>query len=64
MKRFSHQKNDELARSLVEPYIKVENDRYQMPFPVKQDVIDILPDNYNYVLKRTKSLRENAKKML
>ena len=55
-------KNDELARSLVEPYIKVENHRYQMPFPVKQDVIDILPDNYNYALKRTKSLRENAVK--
>ena len=53
-------KNNELARSLVEPYIKVENDRYRMPFPVKQDVIDIMPNNYNYALKRTKSLRENA----
>ena len=47
-------KNDELARSLVEPYIKVENDRYQIPFPVKQDVIDIMPNNFNYTLKRTK----------
>ena len=27
--------NDELARSLVELYIKEENDRYQMPFPAK-----------------------------
>ena len=26
-------KNDEVARSLVEPYIKLENDRYHMPIP-------------------------------
>ena len=46
-------KNDELARSLVKPYVKVENDRYQMPFPVKKDVVDIMPNNSIYALKRT-----------
>ena len=55
-------KNDELARSVVEPYIKVENYRCQILFPEKQDVIDIMPNNYNFALIRTKSLRENAMK--
>jgi len=51
-----------MAHVLVEPNIKVVNDHYQMPVPVKQDVVDNLPDNYQYALKRTKSLRSNALK--
>ena len=33
-----------------------------MPVPLKQNVIDTLPDNYNYALKRTKSISESAMK--
>jgi len=55
-------KNDEVERVLVERNIKVVNDRYQMPVPVKQDIVDNLLDNYQYVLKCTESLRTNALK--
>ena len=54
-------KNDEKARSLVEPHIKVVNERYEIPVPLKQDIIDDLPNNYDYVLKRTNALRVSAK---
>ena len=52
--------NDELAKKLVEPQIKVANGRYEMPVPFKSDVLKILPNNYESALKRTLSLRRNA----
>ena len=52
--------NDELAKKLVEPQIKVANGRYEMPVLFKSDVLKILPNNYESALKRTLSLRRNA----
>ena len=55
-------KNDEKARSLVEPHIKVVNERYEILVPLKQDIIDDLSNNYDYALKRTNALRVSALK--
>ena len=53
-------KTDELAKSLAEPHIKVVNGRYEMPVPIKNEVLLKLSDNYNVALKRALSLRRNA----
>ena len=53
-------RTDELARSLVEPNIKVVNGRYEMPVPLKLDMIAKLPDNYENALKRTLALKTKA----
>ena len=53
-------KTDELAKSLVEPHIKVVDGRYEMPVPINNEVLQMLPDNYNSALKRTLSLRRNV----
>ena len=53
-------RTDELARSLVQPNIKVVHGRYEMPVPLKLDMIDKLPDNYENALKRTLALRTKA----
>ena len=50
-------KNDEIAQALVESNIKVVEDRYEIPVPLKQDVVETLPSNYDFALKRTKTLR-------
>ena len=52
--------NDELAKKLVKPQIKVANGRFEMPVPFKSDVLKILPNNYESALKCTLSLRRNA----
>ena len=56
--------NDELARNLVETHIKVANGRYEMPVPLKSEVLEVLPKNYESALKRTLSLSRNAAKNL
>ena len=40
-------KNDEIARKLVETDVKVVNDRYEIPVPLKNDVAEKLPNNYS-----------------
>ena len=57
-------KNDELTCSLVEPFIRVEDGRYEMPVPFKPDVLKKLPNNYDIALKRTLSMRRTAAKIL
>ena len=57
-------KNDEIAQALVESNIKVVEDRYEIPVPLKQDVVETLPNNYDYALKRTKMLRTSGLKNL
>ena len=47
-------------RSLVEPFIKVVNCRYEIPVPFKFDIIKTLPNNYSMALKRTLYLRKSA----
>ena len=51
-----------MARSLVEPNIKVINGRFETPVPLKAELIETLPDNYELALKRTLSLRTSALK--
>ena len=55
-------KNDEIAQALVESNIIVVEDRYEIPVPLKQDVMETLPSNYDYALKRTKMLRTSGLK--
>ena len=57
-------REDDLARSLVEPNIKVVNGRFEMSVPLKAELIQTLPDNYELALKRTLSLRTSALKTL
>ena len=55
-------REDDMARSLVEPNIKVVNGRFEMPVPLKAELIETLPDNYELALKRTLSLRTSVLK--
>ena len=54
--------NDEIARQLVESNIKIINGRYEIPVPLKMDVVTNLPDNCVCALKRTTNLQPNALK--
>ena len=54
--------NDEMARQLVESNVKIVNRRYEIPVPLKMDVVTNLPDNYVRGLNRTTNLRQNALK--
>ena len=54
--------NDEIARQLVEFNVKVINGGYEIPVPLKMDVVTTLPDNYVCALNRTTNLRRNALK--
>ena len=53
-------KNDKIARKLVETNVKVANDRFEIPVPLKNDVVEKLPNNYSNALKRTLSVRRKA----
>ena len=55
-------KNDEITRLLVEPNVKVVNNRYKIPVPMKKDVINVMPNNFNYGLERTALLRRQGLK--
>ena len=57
-----HSREDDMARSLVEPNIKVVNGSFEMPVPLKAELTETLPDNYELALKRTLSLRTSALK--
>ena len=46
--------------SLFEPNIKVVNGRFEMPVPLKAELIETLPDKCELALKRTLSLRTSA----
>ena len=53
-----------MARSLVEPNIKVVNGRFEMPVSWRAELIETPPDNYELAIKRTLSLRTSALKTL
>ena len=55
-------REDDMARSLIEPNIKVVNERCELPVPLKAELIETLADNYKLALKRTLSLRTSALK--
>ena len=54
--------NDEIVRNLVETNVRVVNDRYEVPVPLKDDVVKALPNNYSNALNRTSSVRRKALK--
>ena len=53
-------KNDEIVRELVESSVNVVNNRYEIPVPLKSNVVESLPNNYSCALHRTSSLRRKA----
>ena len=46
----------------MESHIKVVNERYKIPVPLKTNVVSTLPNNVTGALKCTKSLRRKALK--
>ena len=55
-------KNDELTYSSVKPFIRIVDGRYEMPVPLKPEVLKELPNNYDIALKRTLSMRRTVAK--
>ena len=53
-------KNDEIVRELVQSWVNVVNDRYEIPVPLKANIVEFLPNNYSCALYRTSSLRRKA----
>ena len=53
-------RSEELAASLVEPHITVVDGRYEIPVPLKNKIVEALPNNYESALKRTSSMRCKA----
>ena len=54
--------SDEITQELVEPNVNVVNNRYEIPVPLKVDVVKALPNNYAYALDRNFLLRKSALK--
>ena len=52
--------NDDIARQLVECNARVKNGQFEIPVPLKTNVLKSLPNNYSNALNRTKSLRRKA----
>ena len=53
-------KNDKIVRKLVETNVKVVNDRYEIPLPLKNDVSETLPTITQMRSKRTSSVRRKV----
>ena len=53
-------KSDEMAKEIVESGIKVVGHRYEIPVPLKPEVVKNLTNNYDYALKRTKAMKSSA----
>ena len=54
--------SDKITRELVEPNVNVVNNRYEIPVPLKVDVVEALPNNYAYSFDRNFLLRKSALK--
>ena len=55
-------KTDEFVRRLVESDIKLVDERYEIPVPLKNDVVEKLSNNFVSACERTVSLRRKALK--
>ena len=53
-------RSKEPAAILVQPYISVVDGRYEIAVPLKNEIVEKLPDNYESAWKRTSSIRCNA----
>ena len=49
--------NGQITRLLVEPNIKVIDNRYEIPVPMKKDVINVLPGNFYFFITKQKEPR-------
>ena len=62
--------SDEITRELVEPNVNVMNNRYEIPVPLKVDVVKALPNNYanaldsNFLLQKSALKNNSVKKTL
>ena len=54
--------NADIARQVVESNVRVKNGRYEIPVPLKTNMLKSLPNNYSNALNRIKSLRQKALK--
>ena len=55
-------KSEELARELVEPNVKLVDGRYEIPVPLKSDIVNNLTNNFHSAVDRTAPLRKKALK--
>ena len=55
--------SDEITRELVEPNVNVVNNRYEIPVPLKVDVVEAFPNNYANALNRNFLLRKRVLKI-
>ena len=55
-------RNEDIAREIVESNIKIVDDRYEIPVPLKTDVVERLPNNYHSALNRTLLIQKRALK--
>ena len=53
-------RSEKLACSLVEPNVKVKDGRYEIPVPLRSDIVKKIPNNFSNALERTISLRRKA----
>ena len=53
-------RKEELAASLVKPHTTVVDGRYEIPVPLKNEIVEELPNNYESALKRTSPTRCKA----
>ena len=45
-------KSEELACSLVEPNVKVKDGRYEIPVPLRSDIVKKIPNNFSNALEQ------------
>ena len=43
-----------------EPNVKVKDGRYEIPIPLRQDIVEKIPNNFSNALERTMFLRRKA----
>ena len=55
-------KSEELARELVEPNVKFVDGFYEIPVPLKSEIVNGLTNNFHSAVDRTASLRKKALK--
>ena len=55
-------RNEDIAREIVESNIKIVDDRYEIPVPLKPEVVERLPNNYHSALNRTLLIQKRALK--
>ena len=55
-------KSEELAGELVEPNVKRVDGRYEIPVPLKSDIVNSLTNNFHSAVDRTATLRKKALK--